>query len=266
MSASTKALDFTPVWVWGVPFAPWTMTQALDAVDRLIAAGEPAFFITANLHYCMLTAQDARLPPLNEQAAFIVADGMPIVWAARRQGQPLPERVTGADMVPALCQRAAQKGHRVYFLGGAPGIAEAAAQVLSERFPGLVIAGTECPPFRPPTPEEHEQQLARIRAAKADLLFLAFGQPRGELWLAENIARLGIPAAVQIGASLDFVAGKVQRAPKWIQRSGMEWFYRITREPLRMGPRYWRNGLFLLRMVMKDAFSRRAGGGAGSGR
>jgi N-acetylglucosaminyldiphosphoundecaprenol N-acetyl-beta-D-mannosaminyltransferase len=178
-----------------------------------------------------------------------VADGMPLVWAARWLRTPLPERVTGVDLLPALCERAALRGHRVFFLGGAPGVAEEAATRLRQRFPGLQIVGMESPPYRELTSEERQQQQERIRAARPDLLFVAFGQPKGEFWIAEHCEALGVPVSVQIGASLDFVAGRVLRAPRWLQRLGLEWAYRLWRA----SRRGWRcavnNGLFALAMV-----------------
>jgi len=246
-----------PVWVWGLPLAPLTFEQTLAEVARLIAVGEPGFFITANLHYAMLTARDPRLPAVNLQARFVGVDGMPLVWASRWRTRQLPERVAGSDLVPALCTQAAKLGHRVFLLGGAPGIGETAAARLKEQHPDLQIVGVEAPPFRAPTPAEHEQLVARIRDAKPHLLFVAFGQPKGEVWLAENCAALGVPACVQIGASLDFLAGKVQRAPRWVQKIGMEWAYRLSREPSRLVGRYSGNAWFALRMLARDAVTAR---------
>ena len=140
-----------PVWVWGVPFAPLTLAGAVAAVGNLIEAGKPTYFITANTHYAMLTAGNPDLSSINERAAFIVADGAPLVWASRWQRSPLPERVAGSDLIFELCAKAAQEGYRVFFLGGAPGVAEEAARRLQARYPELRVVGTECPPFREPT-------------------------------------------------------------------------------------------------------------------
>ena len=238
--------------VWGLPLVPWTFRQTLDQVEQLIRQRRPTYFITANLAYAMLTAQDARLTAVNQGAAFILADGMPLVWASRLRQTAVPERVTGADLVPALCEAAATQGQAVFLLGGAPGVGDEAARRLGERYPGIRVVGVESPPFREPTPEEHAQLLARIREARPDLLFVAFGQPKGELWLAANSADLGVPVCAQIGASLDFLAGRVSRAPRWVQRVGLEWAYRISREPTRLIPRYARNLLFGVRMFVAD--------------
>jgi N-acetylglucosaminyldiphosphoundecaprenol N-acetyl-beta-D-mannosaminyltransferase len=174
---------------------------------------------------------------------------MPLVWAARLMKMPLPERVAGSDLIWLMCERAAQKRRRIFLLGGAPGIAEAAARILAEKYKGLIIAGTACPPFRKLAREEEINLLARIRDSCPDLLLIALGQPKGELWLAERFEKLLVPVSVQIGASLDFVAGKVRRAPRWMQRIGLEWAYRMAQEPRRLLGRYLMNAVFLMRMI-----------------
>jgi N-acetylglucosaminyldiphosphoundecaprenol N-acetyl-beta-D-mannosaminyltransferase len=240
------------VWVWGLPIAPMTQSHAVEAVVRLVEAGRPSFFITANAHYAMLTHEDAGLRAVNAQASFLLADGAPLVWASRWKGEPLPERVAGSDLIFDLCGRAARDGYRIFLLGGAGGVAEQAAEVLSRRFPGLRIAGTEAPPFRTLTAEENSALLGRIRAARPDILFVAFGQPKGEFWIAQHREELGVPVCVQVGASLDFVAGRVRRAPRGLQKVGLEWAYRIWLEPSRLAPRYARDARFLLGRVAHD--------------
>jgi N-acetylglucosaminyldiphosphoundecaprenol N-acetyl-beta-D-mannosaminyltransferase len=229
----------------------------LQLVDGLIDRAAPGYFITANLHYAMLTDRESRLAEVNRRAAFLVADGMPLVWYSRLLGRPLPERVTGADSIYRLCQQAARRGHRVFLLGGAPEVARQAAENLRRLSPGLRIVGIETPMLSELSPQEHARLIRRIRHARPDLLFVAFGQPRGELWLAENVDALGVPACVQVGASFDFVAGRVARAPKWMRRIGAEWTYRIWREPRRMVPRYFADAVFLVKAVLRDVFGRR---------
>jgi N-acetylglucosaminyldiphosphoundecaprenol N-acetyl-beta-D-mannosaminyltransferase len=248
--------DNEPVKVWGLPLVPDTFEQALDRIDRLIAAGRPSFFITANLNYAMLCDADERLQRLNECAAFILADGMPLVWWSRLGPRALPERVAGSDLIYGMCERAAAKGHRVFLLGAGPGIADAAAENLVKRFPGLKIVGVECPPFRRLTIDEEGEQFERIRAARPDILFVAFGQPKGEFWIVDNLDRLGVPVCVQVGASLDFVAGRVKRSPRWMQRTGLEWVYRLAQEPRRLAGRYLSNIRFLLKAIFAAKFRR----------
>lgn len=257
MSTQPADTPIEPIWVWGLPLAPLTFQQTLDEVKRRIDVGQPGFIITANLHYAMLTARDARLPAVNDQAHFIGVDGMPLVWATRWRNRRLPERVAGSDLVPAICGEAAKHGWRVFLLGGAPGIGELAAARMKERHPESQFVGIEAPDFRTMTPDEEQQLIDRIRAANPQVMFVALGQPVGEIWLAKHRAALGVPVCVQIGASLDFLAGKVQRAPQWIQRIGMEWFYRLSREPKRLIGRYTGNAWFAFKMLLKDMITSR---------
>lgn len=242
--------------VWGLPLARLTCGQTLDEVDRLIQRGEPGFFITANLNYAMLCGVDPRLRTVNEQAAFLVADGMPLVWYSRFVRRPLPERVAGADLIFALLERSAERRYRVFLLGGAPGVAGEVAAIARRRYPGLQIVGVEAPDLGDLSPEEHRELISRIRGARPHLLLVAFGQPKGELWLAEHCRALGVPACVQLGASFDFVAGRVSRAPRWMQRVGAEWLYRVACEPRRMIPRYAQNAAFLGKAVARDLMGR----------
>jgi N-acetylglucosaminyldiphosphoundecaprenol N-acetyl-beta-D-mannosaminyltransferase len=241
-----------PVWVWGIPFAPLTLSEAVAAVCKLIAARKPAYFITANTHYAMVTAENPDLPPINQQAAFVLADGAPLVWASRWRGTPLPERVAGSDLIFELCAKAAEEGYRMFFLGGAAGVAEEAARRLQARYANLQIVGTECPPFRELTSDEQTALIVRVRSARPDIVFVAFGQPKGERWIHRHLAELDVPVSVQVGASLDFAAGRVSRAPHWMQTAGLEWAFRLALEPRRLFMRYTRNAWFILRMITRD--------------
>lgn len=240
--------------VWGLNLTPWTYEETLDAVDGLIQQVTPSFFITANLNYAMLTDRDARLLKVNRKAAFVLADGMPLVWHSRCQRHSLPERVAGSDLIYGLCERAANQGHRVFFLGGAPGIADECVSRLCQLYPGLQIAGVAVPPFRKMSELEELRLISQIRECRPHLLFAALGQPKGELWLAKHYEKLGC-VGVQVGASFDFVVGKVDRAPVWMQRTGTEWIYRMSSDPKRLVPRYWSNACFLAKAVSRDLLS-----------
>ena len=241
-----------PVRVWGLPLSAMTRAQAAEAVMKLIEAGRPAYFITANTHYAMLTAERPELGPINERAAFLLADGAPLVWASRRGPTPLPERVAGSDLVYDLCEHAARLGRGVYLLGGGEGVADEAARKLVSLYPGLRIVGTSCPPPGSLAGEGCRRVIADIKAAGPDLLMVALGQPKGELWLAEHLEELGVPACVQVGATLDFVAGRVSRAPRLLQKTGLEWAFRIYTDPKRLAPRYAKNALFLFSSVARE--------------
>jgi N-acetylglucosaminyldiphosphoundecaprenol N-acetyl-beta-D-mannosaminyltransferase len=255
------------VWVWGLPLARLTLGEVVTAVGARIAAGGPAYFITANTHYAMLTRKHPDLRAINARADFILADGAPLVWASRRTGRPLPERVTGSDLIFELSAEAARKQYRLFLVGGAEGVAEAAARRLVALYPGLPVVGTACPPFREWTDAEEADLIARIRAARPDLLLTAFTMPKGERWLAAQLEAMGVPVVVNVGAAIDFAAGRVRRAPRWMQRSGLEWAFRLGREPRRLFGRYARNAWFLACMVARDlgpaAGRRRLGRGEG---
>ena len=235
----------------GIDFAPLTYTETLDIVDQLIACGKASFFITANLNYAMLTDRNPSLTVVNDEAAFIVADGMPIIWYGRLFGQKLPHRVAGADLIYGLSQRSATHGHRVFLLGAAPGVAAKAAENLCLRYPKLKIVGIESPIFDKLSPDQHAMLLDRILATQPDLLIAAFCQPNGEIWLKENYKLLGIPVCIQLGASIDFAAGHAKRAHLWVQKSGLEWLHRVWQNPAKMAPRYLKNAVFLLKATIR---------------
>ena len=240
--------------VWDVPFDVLTRKQAIDRIGSLIERGEPGYVITANLHYVMLLHRLTELQPVTAAAAMILADGQPIVWRSRLSQHPLPERVTGSELIFDLARRAAETGWRIYLLGGQPGVAASCAGRLQTLYPALQIAGVESPPFRQLSEQEQRAQDHRIQASRADLLLVAFGQPKGELWIHRHHRRLGVPVSIQLGASFDFVAGTAQRAPQCWQRWGMEWAYRMLSEPKRLFPRYAANAAFLSRVLLRECF------------
>lgn len=247
-----RARVVDPVWVWQVPFTPLSMAETIATIGELIELGQPTYFITANTHYVMLTQQNPDVQVINARAAFILADGAPVVWASRFLGSPLPERVAGSDLVFELSAEAAKRGYRLFFVGGAEGVAEQAAARLRELYHGLQVVGTECPSLHELTREEEAALIGRIRAARPHILMVAFGQPKGERWIYQHLEELGVPVSVQVGASLDFAAGRIHRAPRWMRNSGLEWAFRLGLEPRRLFGRYVRNAWFIARMVASD--------------
>ena len=238
--------------IWNVPFDQVTMEQAIDHVEALINRGEPSYVITANLNYVMLHEQQRDVPQLTSDADLILADGQPIVWRSKLSNVPLPERVAGSQMIQELGKRGSQKQWSIYFLGGEEGVAEKCAKTLVRHYPGLKIAGIESPPFRELSDQEQLEQDERIRSSGADILLVAFGQPKGERWIHANYKRLGVPVSIQLGASFDFIAGTAKRAPEIWQKIGMEWFYRMMSDPKRLVPRYAANAWFLTTALTRD--------------
>src|SRR4051794_15811645 len=190
--------------------AAWV--AAPSAPCRQICTVNPEFIVDANRDPVFATAL--------RRADLRVPDGVGILWAAQLLGAPLPQRVTGSDGIYQICQRAAQAGWRVYFLGAGPGVAEAAAQRLSERYSGLQVAGCYA---GSPEAGEWPTIAARLTAAQPDILFVAYGHPRQELWIYAYRQELPVKVALGIGGAMDFVTGVAQRAPQWMQRLGLEW-------------------------------------------
>jgi N-acetylglucosaminyldiphosphoundecaprenol N-acetyl-beta-D-mannosaminyltransferase len=238
--------------VWGIDYHAVTMDQTIDYMDQLVALRQTSVAITANLNYAMLCEKLPRLKAFTKRASLVLCDGMPSNWRSKLNAVKLPERVTGADLIYRLTERCAQRGYRVYFYGASEGVAEAAAKKLKAQYPRLMVAGVQCPPFRNCSSTEIQSQIARIKQAKPDVLYVALGQPKGEYWIEEHLNELNIPLSIQLGASFDFVAGNIIRSPKWMQRLSLEWLYRAMKDPRRLAPRYWSNIVFLLRAVRKE--------------
>jgi N-acetylglucosaminyldiphosphoundecaprenol N-acetyl-beta-D-mannosaminyltransferase len=241
-----------PIWVLGLPLVPLTTRQAVQAVDGLVQRRKPSYFITANLNYAMLTDRHEDLREINRQAAFILADGMPLVWSARWRGTPLPGRVAGSDLILELCQLAAERGYRVYLLGAQSSVTEKAGANLVARYPGLQIVGTASPQLGDLSEAENAAVVSEVRRARPDLLFVALGQPKGERWIYAYHRHLEVPAILQVGASLDFVAGRIRRAPTWLRQHGGEWLFRLLLEPRRLARRYLENGTFFVRILLSS--------------
>jgi N-acetylglucosaminyldiphosphoundecaprenol N-acetyl-beta-D-mannosaminyltransferase len=248
----TSDLANNPVWVWGLPLSPFSVAETNEIIDQLVEKRQCAYFITANTHYAMLTREHPELHAVNARAAFLVADGAPLVWASRRGPAPLPERVAGSDLIYTLSDLAARRGYRVFFAGGAPGVAERAAQRLSARYPALQVAGTASPHFRDLSTDDYDRLKRQIAEAQTDILVLAATMPLGEQWLSANLGDLGVPLGVNLGAAIDFAAGRVNRAPRWMQKIGLEWAFRLLLEPRRLFSRYARNAWFLVNMALRD--------------
>lgn len=186
---------------------------------------------TTNPEFMMVAQDDVNFRNILRRADLCVPDGVGLLWAARRLGHSLPERVTGSDGVPRIAERAARAGWRLYLLGAAPGVAEKAAEVLQARFPGLQIAGTRS---GSPALEEEDALVAYVNASGADILFVAYGAPQQDKWIARNLPRLNVSMAMGVGGAFDFIAGIVPRAPVWMREAGLEWLFRLYLQPWRM--------------------------------
>ncbi len=206
--------------------------ETLTAIHGFIAAGTPAHIVTADASMAILARGDAELKAIVDGAALVTPDGAGILWAGRLLGTPITHKVSGVDLVATLCQNSAKTGTRIFFFGAAPGIAAEAADKMRERFPGTHIVGTRDGFFQP---ADEPQIISEIKAARPDVLLVAFGIPKQEKWIQQHKAALGVPVLIGIGGSFDVHSGRVSRAPVWMQRSSLEWLYRLSKNPKKIG-------------------------------
>ena len=253
---SINSQQYVPesVYVLGVRVDRISRDQALGRIMEIVGRWRSSEhqlpcqqLITVNPEFVMAAQRDASFRQAINAAALVVADGVGVVWATRYLRAATPERITGVDTLVALAQRCASTGYRLYLLGAAPGVAEEAAIRLQSLTPGLQIVGTYA---GSPAPAEEEAIIERVRVAQADILCVAYGAPAQDLWIYRNLSRLPVALAVGVGGAYDFISGRQRRAPRLFQQLGLEWLYRLYREPWR-----WRRmlalPLFALRVVLK---------------
>lgn len=249
-ASPARLLPRLPIAILGVPFDPVTTSEAIARIEEMVASRMPHYLVTANVDFLVQAQADVELRRILLDAHLVLCDGTPILWASRLLGNRLPERVAGADLAPLLIQVAAQKKYRLFFLGATPESAARAVARMRTAYPALIIAGHYSPPFNTLLEFDHEEIKRRIFEAKPDLLFVAFGCPKAEKWMAMHYRSLGVPVAAGVGATIDFLAGQVKRAPMWMRRSGTEWLFRLAQEPRRLFGRYakdlWVFGLRIL--------------------
>ena len=260
----TEAAAFTPrsgpsLSILGVPFDNVTTDQTLETISGMIASRKPHYIATANVDFTALAMYDEELRRILLDAHLVVCDGMPLVWASRWLGNALPERVAGSDLVPKLLTIATEKNWSVYFLGGQEEVAQKAIQKVREGHPKLRIAGMLSPPFKPLQEMDHIGICAQIRATDPDLLFVSFGCPKQEKWIAMNYQRAGAPVTIGVGATIDFLAGRMKRAPRWMQLTGLEWLFRLLQEPRRLFKRYATDFVVFGLTIVKQWWLTRAG-------
>ena len=237
--------------ILGVPFVNLTMDECVCNCERYIDEGRVFHQIaTANSDFVLNAKHDIELRKILRRCDMVVADGMPLVWASRLMRSPLKQRVTGSDMVPELAKLAARRGFGIFLLGTSEIATKGAANWMEQHHPGVRIVGRYSPPYRSLEEMDHEAMLTRIEATKPDILLVAFGNPKQEKWLAMHRDRLRVPVCVGVGCSLDLLAGTQKRAPRWMQRSGLEWSYRAWNDPQRLAGRYAKNAYGLARYLI----------------
>jgi N-acetylglucosaminyldiphosphoundecaprenol N-acetyl-beta-D-mannosaminyltransferase len=228
--------------VLGIPLAISDYGQVLDWMEAVVAVDARGYLTAAAVNLVMSAREEPATLAATLDATLAVPDGMPLVWALRLLGHPHATRVYGPDLMAAFCARAAQSGMPIYLYGGrTPEALELLTRRLRERFPGLAIVGGHSPPFRDLTPEEERRVIAEIDDSGAQVVWVGTGQPKQERWMHHMRPRLRAPLLVGVGAAFDFHAGLVPQAPAWMQRGGLEWLYRLAREPRRLWRRYARH-------------------------
>jgi N-acetylglucosaminyldiphosphoundecaprenol N-acetyl-beta-D-mannosaminyltransferase len=216
-----------------------TLDETLEAMGNHIESGEQGYVVTPNVDHVVEFSENELFRQAYQEASFVLADGVPILWAGKLFRKPIKEKISGSDLLYWLSDYSAQKGYSLFLLGAAEGVGQEAGRILEEKYPGLKIAGTYSPPLGfEKDPEENKKAIDLIRESGADICYTALGAPKQDLWNWQYHKETGTKLCLGIGASLDFVAGRVKRAPVWMQRVGLEWTWRIMQEPVRMGKRY----------------------------
>ena len=241
----------------GLPFHDLTLAETLDYCRGAMQGEHSRYLVTANVDFTTQAYQDADLRKIVFFADRVVCDGMPLVWLSRWLGHPLRERVAGSDMVPKLLEICAIDGCPVYFFGSDLVTLLEAKTIVEARFPGLKVVGIDSPPHGAVIEWDNETLCAKMRASGARLLLVCLGCPKQERWICAHHHETGIPLSIGVGASLDFITGKQVRAPRWMQRSGLEWFWRMSGSPARLASRYYKDFLFLVNAGWSQARTQR---------
>ena len=216
-----------------------TMSETLNEIDKLIQKKNCSYVVTPNVDHIVRLEKDAELQKVYKNASLILTDGKPLIWISKWYRTLIKEKISGSDLFPKVCELAANKNYTMYLLGAAEGVADTAARNLMKKYPGLNIVGTYSPPFGF---EKNEQEINKIKVqikdVHPDILIVGLGCPKQEKFMYYHCKELGVPISFGLGASIDFEAGNIKRAPKWMSEHGLEWLYRITQDPKRLVKRY----------------------------
>lgn len=229
-----------------------TMDEAVQEIDKLIRENEHSYVVTPNMDHIVQIEKDELFKEIYDNADLILTDGKPLIWIAKKQGIHIKEKVSGSDIFPCICNLAAKNGYRIFILGAAEGVADKAAKILIQDYPGLQIAGTYSPPLGFENDEEEVNRIIMmINDNDTDILAVALGSPKGEKTIYRIKSYINASISISIGATIDFIAGNVKRAPKWMSNAGLEWLFRITQDPVRMIKRYWNDAVSIVPIMKK---------------
>lgn len=229
-----------------------TFNETITEIDTIIRTKVATYVVTPNLDHIVQLERSGELCEAYKNAELILADGKPLIWISKLYKTPIKEKISGSDLFPRLCEMAAEKGYSMFFLGAAEGIADKASENLRAKYAGLKIVGTYSPPYGFENDESLLKQIIRIVCdAKPDILIVALGCPKQELFMYHYCKEMNVPISLGLGASLDFEAGKIKRAPKWMREHGLEWLYRILQDPKRLFKRYWNDAICIIPIIKK---------------
>ena len=228
------------------------MNEAIQSIENMIVSKKKSYIVAINVDVVMKIENDAYLKKITDQADMVLVDGKPLVWIAKWQKKPIKAKISGSDLIPILCKRASKKCFSVFIIGGKDGVAEKAKQNLERDMPGIKIVGTYAPPIGF---EKDDVEINKIKdmisRVHPDILIACFGCPKQEKWIYENYKKYDATVSICAGATVDFIAGNINRAPKWMSNHGLEWFYRFLQEPKRMFKRYFIDDLKILGLIRK---------------
>lgn len=229
-----------------------SMSETIECIERMIERKKKSYVVAVNVDVVIKMEKDAYLREITDKADMVLVDGQPLVWISKWHKRPIKAKISGSDLVPLMCERAEEKEYSVFIIGGKDGIADCAKTNLEKKHPKINVVGTYAPPMGF---EKDERELEHINEiiseAKPDILIVCFGCPKQEKWIYENYMKYDATVSICAGATVDFMAGNVKRAPEWMRKSGLEWFYRFCQEPKRMFRRYFVDDLKIIRLIFK---------------
>lgn len=229
-----------------------TMDEAVKEIDKLICKKNHSYVVTPNMDHIVLIEKDTLFKEVYNHADLILTDGKPLIWISKINGTQIKEKVSGSDLFPCICELAAKNGYKIFILGAAEGVADKAAKNLTMKFPGLNIVATYSPPMGFETDENLIQNIIdMINKAETDILAVALGSPKGEKFIYKIKEMINASLSISIGATIDFEAGNIKRAPKWMSDHGLEWLYRVTQEPKRLIKRYWNDAVSIVPIIRR---------------
>lgn len=243
--------------ILGVGVSALTMQRALTTIAKWIEHNEHHYVCVTGVHGVMESQADERLRQIHNEAGLVTPDGMPLVWLSRIAGFSFVERVYGPDLMLALCDYSQQYGYKHFFYGGASGVPELLITRLQQQFPRLHVAGSYSPPFRPLSDHEDEAIVEMINNSGAHIVWVGLSTPKQEYWMANHVHRLNANALIGVGAAFDFHSGRKPQAPRWMQRSGLEWLFRLSTEPRRLWKRYLINNPKFLWLILGELIRNR---------